>query len=382
MQKKLIALAIAGLGFTGAAFAQTNVTLYGVVDASVDITDSGDASGATTSSSGQRTTKISSNVSRIGFKGTEDLGDGLKAIFQLETAFNADGTVFANNNSRNTFVGLEADSWGRVLLGQYDTPYKTSTRSWDLFIDHLADNRNLMGRSRASGIAFDGRPANTVRYDSIDFSGFKFAAAYVAGAEAATVSGSSKGSAWSLSGLYTINTEWNLIAAYEKHDFGTGGTGSLAAVGPVLKDQSEKAWKLGTSYKSGPWRANLVYEKVTDDFSAAAAHGDHKAWTLAGGYTVGSNEFKAAYTKADEYEGTSSTGAKQWALGVDHIMSKRTKLYAEYVKLSNDSGAAFGLGAGAGGNATGTTAANLAATGAPITAGDPSAWQFGIKHSF
>ena len=102
MQKKLIALAIAGLGFTGAAFAQTNVTLYGVVDASVDITDSGDASGATTSSSGQRTTKISSNVSRIGFKGTEDLGDGLKAIFQLETAFNADGTVFANNNSRNT----------------------------------------------------------------------------------------------------------------------------------------------------------------------------------------------------------------------------------------------------------------------------------------
>jgi predicted porin len=393
MQKKLIALAIAGLGLAASgAFAQSNVTIYGIMDASIDFTDVGDSSGTATSKSGQRTTKISSNASRIGFKGTEDMGDGMKAVFQIETAINADGTGESAGAAgttwagRNTFVGLEG-GFGRVIAGRYDTPYKTSTRGWDLFADHLGDTRNLMGRSRASGIAFDGRPANTVRYDSPDWNGFKFAGAYIAGAEGATTSGTTKGSAWSLSASYAVNSDWSLIAAYERHKFGTAGTGGVAASGAVvgtdiLADQTEKAGKLGVGYKADALRASLTYEKVSDDFNAASKHGDHKAWNLAGGYTVGSNEFKLAYTKVNDLEGVSDSGAKQWAIGVDHNMSKRTKLYAEYVKLSNDNKAAYGL-TGAGANVTGGTAANV--TGAPagsVVAGDPSAWQFGVKHAF
>jgi len=376
VQKKLIALAIAGLA-SSATFAQSNVTIYGIVDASIDVTDNGDT---TAGVSGTRTSKISSNASRIGFKGTEDLGDGLKAIYQIETAIDADGTGGDTvNASRNTFVGLAGDSWGQVLLGRYDTPYKTATRGWDLFGDHLADNRNIMGQALVS---FDGRPANTVRYDSPNWSGFKLAAAYVAGAEAKTLNSQTKGSAWSVNGSYAFTGAWTGVLAYEKHEFGSAGTGSFAApagsvggiAAVVAADDSEKAWKLGVGYKEGPIRASFVYEKT--DFDLAAGASDRKAWTLSGGYTFGSNEIKLAYIKADELGGTSSTGAKQWAIGLDHILSKRTKLYAEYVKLDNDSAVGYAL-TGAGGNTTGGVAVGASRLGAA-----PSAWQFGVKHSF
>jgi predicted porin len=368
MQKKLIALAIAGLAST-AAFAQSNVTIYGVVDASVDVTNAGDSS---TLGQGVHTTKISSNQSRIGFKGTEDLGDGLKAVFQLETAFNTDGTPQTTSNtngnylnSRNTFVGLASDNWGRVILGRYDTPYKTSTRAWDLFGDHLGDNRNLMGGANGSStIAFDNRASNTVRYDSPNWSGFNLAVAYVDNAEGVVVS-APKSTEWSVSGSYDITSEWAVIAAYEKH---------FNVVAPATGPLDEKAWKVGASFKTGPFQASAIYEKTDDDFVTSLGH---KAWTVSGGYSITASDLiKLAYTKAGKLEGpfAGDTGAKQWAIGYDHTMSKRTKLYAEYVKLKNESGVGYGL-TGAGGNTTGSVTA-LAADS------DPSAFSFGVRHSF
>jgi predicted porin len=371
MQKKLIALAIAGLAST-AAFAQSNVTIYGVVDASVDVTNAGDSS---TLGEGVHTTKISSNQSRIGFKGSEDLGDGLKAVFQLETAFNTDGTTASNLNSRNTFVGLASDNWGRVILGRYDTPYKTSTRAWDLFGDHLGDNRNLMGGAAltTAGLAgvnaiipFDNRASNTVRYDSPNWGGFNLAVAYVDNAEAVAYS-APKSSEWSVSGSYAITSEWSAIAAYEKHF----NVGLPALTTPTTE---EKAWKVGASFKTGPFQASAIYEKTDDDFATSLGH---KAWTVSGGYSVTTSDLiKLAYTKAGKLEGpfVGDTGAKQWAVGYDHTMSKRTKLYAEYVKLKNESGVGYGL-TGAGLNTTGGSTVVSADS-------DPSAFSFGVRHAF
>ena len=370
MQKKLIALAIAGLGLTAsAAFAQSNVTIYGLMDASVDVTKNGDSSGA----EGIRTTKISSNASRIGFKGSEDLGDGLKAVFQIESGISADNDATGAWNNRNTYVGL-AGGWGSVKLGNIDTPYKTSTRGFDLFADHLADNRNLMGRG---AVAFDQRASSTVRFDSADYNGFSFAAAHVAGAENATTSGQKKGNAWSLSGTYT-NGPWTGTLAHERHNIGDPFTGTLGGGGaPILAnvDKQEHASKLGVGYKADAFRVGFAYEHTNDDFDFPFAHRAHNAWTLGGGYTFGNNEAKLAYTKAGTISGTSDTGAKQWAIGVDHILSKRTLVYAEYVKLSNDDAAAYGLS----GSGFFTTSGSVAANGAGAS---PSALQFGVKHAF
>jgi predicted porin len=407
MQKKLIALAIAGAFVAPAAFAESgNVTIYGIMDASYDITDNGNS----TTAQGEKTNKVSSNSSRLGFKGSEDLGNGLSAVWQLETGINVDGTTASNLNSRNTFVGLSGKTWGTVILGKHDTPYKISTRSLDMFGDGLADNRNIMGggatssfgANKVAGVngtgsaatlngaatSFDGRQSDVVAYISPTMNGFTGAIAYVAGAEGAATSGDKKGNAWSAMANYS-NGPWYGALAYERHNLGTAGTGSLGASvytdknGTVanIADQSEKAWKLGVGYKANNFRVGFAYEKTSDDFGSATgnplgcASSDclgHNAWNLGGGYTFGANEVKVQYTKAGDMGNTSNSGAKQWAVGLDHNFSKRTKLYAQYVKLNNDVNAQYGLnGAGTSGlvNAKGVDA-------------DPSAWSFGMRHSF
>lgn len=365
MQKKLIAVAVAGLGLSGAALAQSNVTVYGIMNLSYGMADNGD----TATTQGIRVSKVSSHSSRLGFKGTEDLGNGLKAIFQIESSINGDNSAAGTLNGRNTFVGLQGD-WGTVQMGAFDSPYKTSTRGLDVFGDQWGDNRNLMGgiAAKSSTIAFDGRPANVVAYMSPTLNGFNVNAAYIAGAEAATLNTQDKGSAYSLSATYS-NGPWYAALAYERHNMGTPATGTIVGVA-AQTDRNEHATKLGIGYKTSDFRLGLAYETTNDDFNAATTRA-HKAWSLAGGYTFGLNEIKAAYTKANDLDGTSNTGAKQWAVGLDHKLSKRTTAYVDYVKLTNESAASYGI---TGGGSTNSTAVGAGA--------DPSVFSLGIKHTF
>ncbi len=397
MNKKLLAFAVAAAFVAPlAAHADSgNVTIYGIMDASYDITDNGTGS-AVGAAGGIRTSKVSSNSSRLGFKGSEDLGNGLSGVWQIETGINADGTAAANLNSRNTFVGLSSKAAGTVILGRHDTPYKLATRSLDYFGDGLADNRNIMGGGSSTNLStavlngaaasFDGRQSDVVAYISPTFSGFHAAVAYVAGAEAATASGQKKGDAWSATGVYA-NGPLFASLAYERHNIGTAGTGTL---GPVIAaggavnaaDRNEHAWKLGLGYTVDALSIGFAYEHTADDLGDSIAGGakisgnsnlmGHNAWTLGGKYALGSNDLKLAYTKAGKQGSTNDTGANQLAVGVDHNMSKRTKVYVQYVKLNNDNAAMYGLN---GAGATGGVSAN--GVGA-----DPSAWSLGMRHSF
>ncbi|HJV92740.1 MAG TPA: porin [Azonexus sp.] len=133
MQKKIIALAIAGLAST-AAFAQSNVTVYGVVDAAYVYTG---VNGGTTLNAGESHGKDTSLIqsgqlagSRIGFKGTEDLGNGLKAVFVLEYALDIDGNFGVGSsasglNARQQFVGLSGKLGDLTLGRQYAPGYYT-----------------------------------------------------------------------------------------------------------------------------------------------------------------------------------------------------------------------------------------------------------------
>jgi predicted porin len=132
--KKILAVAIA-TAFAAPAFAATsNVDVYGKLHMSVnwyndqpsDINDIG----------------ISSNASRFGLKGSEDLGRGLKGIWQIESGVNLDEQTGTLAN-RNSFVGLSG-GWGTALLGNHDTPLKLVGRKVDLFGDTIADSRNVM----------------------------------------------------------------------------------------------------------------------------------------------------------------------------------------------------------------------------------------------
>ncbi|MHB0985639.1 MAG: porin [Sulfuricella sp.] len=388
MNKKLLALAVAAALAPAAAMADSgNVVIYGVMDASVDIGNNGNGTavaGVAPTLNGTRTTKISSNNSSLGFKGNEDLGNGTSAVWQVESTIGVDGTPY-NLSTRNTFVGLSNKTMGALTLGRQDSPYKVSTRRLDFFTDGLADNRNLMGggttgvgtvaTSAGSVTTFDNRWADSVVYNSPNMSGFKAAVAYAAVAEEATLGSQTKGRAWSLAGMYD-NGPLTAALAYERHSYGNTnatnlapGTNHVPFGAGAYAGQSEKAWKLGVGYSFGDLMVNGVYEKTSDDFVTSLGH---KAYTLGAKYKIGSNDLKLAYTKADDLAGTANSSAKQWALGVDHHMSKRTKVYAQYVKLSNDTAAKYGL---TGANASG----NVFAAGYDA---DPSAWQFGMRHSF
>lgn len=371
MKKNLLALAVAGAFVAPVAMADTgNVTVYGTADVSYDQVKNGDT---TAGVSGVTNNKISSNVSHLGFKGSEDLGSGLKAIWQIESLIaldNAGGTF----GTRNSFAGLAGDSWGSLTLGRNDTPYKTSTRGYDVFMDHIADNRTLMGGgSVGSYTSFDNRFGDTVRYNSPDLSGFKIAASYTASSETNTTSNANiKGRAESLSGNYATGP-FSAALAYEKHTFGQFAENVAAA---AAGRTDEKAWKLGGGYKVDQFGVNAVYEKTTDSLGSGAGGRGHKSYYLAGVFNATANDaIKLAYTKAkDLQDGTATnTGAKQWAIGVDHSLSKRTTVYAMYTKLDNDSAATYALSSA--GVATGTVAN-------PGAGADPSAFSLGLKHTF
>src|SRR5258708_15560610 len=164
MNKKLIAVAVAGACAARAAMAQTAnlVTLYGIVYATFESVEAN--GGPSTATPIVRRNRVSDQASRVGVRGTEDLGGGLKAFFQLEAALKLDqnDTTFA---ARNSAVGLQG-GWGSVLLGRWDTPFKIATTA----IDPLGDV-TLGGFSAAmngSGLrnefqSFDRRDQNVIQ---------------------------------------------------------------------------------------------------------------------------------------------------------------------------------------------------------------------------
>ena len=359
MKKSLIALAIASAVSAPAFAATSNVDIYGVLNVGVFRVDS-DQVGKDTS------TSIVSNASRIGFKGTEDLGGGLAAVWQIESGFNAD-TQTGTLASRNTFVGLKG-GFGTVLLGNMDTPMKTLGRSVDNFGDTMADSRNLLGATYTTGAtAFDLRTKNTIAYVTPDFSGLSAVVGYVAdhaivagGTDCAAGLDCNQNDAWSAAVNYN-NGPLLLGAGYEKHNVVVGAPNTI---------DSRKIWRVVGGYSFGNAKLGATYEKGSADTALAAA--DRKAWGVFGNYAMGAVTLKANYLKVDEANNVAGSGAKQYTVGADYALSKRTTAYALYAKVKNDTAAAFGLGAGAGDSNTAVGVAGV----------DPSVFGIGLKHAF
>jgi len=359
MQKKMIVLAIAAAMAAPAAFADTsNVTLYGKADLSYDFISTGNnALGV----AGVNKGNVSSNVSKFGIKGSEDLGDGLSAVWQIEQQVNMDnsGGTFG---TRNTFLGLKSNDMGTVLMGRHDTPYKISTRALDIFGDSIADNRSLLGgvSGRTAAASFDGRQPDVIAYISPALSGFTGAIAYVNLNEAAVTAAAPKANALSLAGMYSAAPFYASLA-YEEHILNT-----------VVVGGKEKATKLGLGYKMDAFKVNFAYEKTSDNLTlgTGANRFGHSAYYLAGQYNFTSiDAVKLAYGKSNQIGALASSSANQFSLGYDHNLSKRTKLYAIYSRISNQTGAANSFSQ--------TTAISANGVGA-----SPSVLSLGMSHTF
>jgi predicted porin len=359
MKKSLIALAVAGAVSAPAFAATSNVDVYGIMNVSVNRVDSG-------TTGKDKSFSVSSHASRLGFKGSEDLGGGLSAIWQIESSINAEEGS-GNLGGRNTFVGLKG-GFGTVLLGQHDTPMKLLGRKVDNFGDLYADSRNLLGADAASGKSnFDLRTKNTIAYMSPSFSGFSVAAAYVADHQGglATPTACASGLDCNKNDAYSITAGYDngplmLGLGYEKQNISTGATTT----------NSRKLFRVVGGYSFGDFKLGALYENGSADSALATA--DRNAWGLFGNYAIGAVTLKANFLKVGDYKNSNNTSAKQYTVGADYSLSKRTTAYAYYAKLKNDTNAAFDLGVG--GGVTDTTLT--------VAGNDPSVFGLGMKHSF
>lgn len=377
MQKNMIALAIAA-AMAAPAAAMAEVTAYGQVNMAYERVDTGSATTGAGETRAVRN-KVSSNVSRLGFKGSEDLGSGLTGVFQMEGEVKADdgaSTLF----TRNTFMGV-AGGFGTVVLGNHDTMYKMSTRGMDVFADTIADNRSLMG---LVGINLDLRASDVLAYVSPNFRGFNFALAMVGTGDNSLDTKVFPAVNTAVQGLTTVNSTLNSVGATTlsaqygmdswKVVFGYIAANMENSAGVAKFDVT--GTKVGGSYSMDMFSVNAVYEMAALDADGTKV--EQNNIYASGAVKVGdAGKVKLAYTMAGaiSVDGTElkKTGASQMSVGYDHAMTKNTTLFALYSMIGNDTNARYGFTSG---GSTGDTGAAGAADD------DMSAIAVGLRHSF
>ena len=360
MNKKLVAVAIAGLLAAPLAQAQTaNVTLYGRVNMDLEVVngkklDTGpqvgtcQPSGATVSTC--RTTnsnqyRVSSNSSRFGLRGTESLGGGLDAIFQLENGSigwdNAGGGVIGG---RDTFVGLRG-SWGTMKVGFYSLPYDNMTTIWG---DSPFLNTGIMasaaiwaqGGSGQSSGGFDNRVGNTVRWDSPVMSGFQGQISYSIGGQAGGVGEGPPTSPQTNSSV----SSGILLYNNGPIQFGAGFQYNNAVRARALNDI---AYSFAASYQFPKVKVSAIYERLDYDFTTSTTltrnmYGVDVNWAMGPGklyilWAYGANGGGSAPkgSKVGNLVQGDDSSVNQWQVSYTYPLSKRTSVYTGYTQIVN-----------------------------------------------
>lgn len=326
MEKKLIALAVAGLAST-AAFAQSNVTIYGMADYYLGHSSGNGKSLNTIGDGGYSPT-------RVGFKGSEDLGEGLKAVFLLEYWANnaADGNT-GLAGSRQQYVGLSS-KYGTLTAGYQYNPggdvYGANAPSSVVGVYSSNQIQTAIGNNGGNlrSLAGPSRWANSVKYVSPTWGGFNFSAAYSAG---------------EVAGDSAANSKWGANARYANGPLGVDVAYVLQKdkVGTAEKYDINE-WYVGGRYDFGVVKAFATYQTLRNDANNTAAY-DHDAWTVGVKIPVSNHAVNVEYAQIS-YDPSNSVAnqnndgsSKSFSIGYEHNLSKRTMLYTAVAHTKNDS---------------------------------------------
>lgn len=353
MKKSLLALAaLASLGSVSAAHAQSNVTIYGLIDATISTVNHAD-------SNGDRLTGIPVawfSGNRIGFRGAEDLGAGMKAIFKLEAEFvvgtgemDTPGVLF----NRDAWVGLQDQTFGQVTLGRQNTLARDFSQVYgDAYGSKLGleeggytNNNNFKQLIFYSGSATGTRYDNGLVWKKVFSNGVVAGLGYQFG---------------NVAGQFAHNTTKSAAIGYNGSNFVVSGFINQADVGNGIDSSLEKhkSYSIGGSYMFDLVRLNAGYFHYTADQGALGQRKDN-AYTVSAKFTPqGSFDYEIGYQimKADnaaynaagtstlnayaDASGSTATGSgnKKTLYGSSfYHLSKRTELYvaADYMKLSD-----------------------------------------------
>ncbi|WP_287881212.1 porin [Aquitalea sp.] len=350
MKIKLLTLAIAAAPLF--AHADDGITLYGKVAGSLSSVRS------YTSSGSLKNVQVNDNTSRIGFKGSENLGNGLTAIWQVENRIHVDGSGTDTFASRDSFIGLQSE-YGKLRLGRL-SDYA------NLDMEYIDPGSYSGVGGQLYSTRLDGRINNAVRYDSPNLAGFSFTTTWGADEKRANDS----------NGQPTNNQVFNLGLSYEqagyfaKFSYETKGdakqVNSSAQTGAV-----KNWWRVEAGYISDPIYLALGFQTVNgylgvssgsfvdspgvvynvnvlnarlaasgQSLSAAASGQDVKTReaVLTFGYNVGAWLPYVSLTKGYDVDIGGSridkTGYTQYVLGTIYNLSKQTKAYASYGRVN------------------------------------------------
>ncbi len=377
----LLAATLAGLSATALA----DVTLYGAIDETLE---SVSARGAANSSKNiGQTTRINSNSSLIGFKGSEDLGNGLKAIWQVESGIAID-TGGGNFATRDSFVGLTSPSAGTLQLGLLTSSARAMGGIFDInkASTGIGMSAALLGKlgnfaitdpalkTQATGTIglFDSRLRNSVQYVTPSFAGFSASALY----------GSGENGSGPRAYNANIGVKYEDSALYAGLSYTRSTTGaddsSATSVSAFRKLSDLRAAAI---YRfSANTRIGLIYDRTEGDLTQAASlvYGTRElkqsVWYVNGALGVGNHgRVIAQYGQSGKLSGGNSSladsgKAQHYALGYEYDLSKRTLLKAMYSEIRNNRAANYDFGIGAVGNV---------AAGA-----DPKGFAVGLRHTF
>jgi predicted porin len=386
MQKKIVALAVAGL--STAAFAQTNVTIYGVVDVSgqgYSLSQSKAPSKANGGAQGN-VFSMQSNASLLGFKGTEDLGNGLKGLFQIETELNmTGGSALAVNNGaftsnlRDSFVGLNS-KYGTIQGGYISTPYRAALATFDVLPGGAGSGTilTMMGSMRFGSQALGVPSTNALAYSSVTRAtaiayamptlyGFDASVAYTGSnnngtnnstAIGTTCAGDSNVSACSISpqSAFGFNLGWtgygvNIKGAFQQANYNPIATVGTANIAQNLGDYT--SYLVGAMYTGLPGlKLSAVYGRNTlgtnglSLVSDGAAKISNNQLYAGASYRMGNWEPRVSATWNGDVAGStvSQMGSRQWVANVGYYLSKRTQVYGLVSNLNDSANANYAQG--------------------------------------
>lgn len=354
MQKKLIALALAGLA-AAPAFAQSNVTVYGRVDYGYMSRGGDDGAVTTNGRKGEMASGMQAG-SRIGFRGEEALGNGLKAIFEVESGITNDAPGTAAGQSglfttnRHSYVGLSHAKFGTVVGGRLDGVRYGVFNKYDPFAG------GGMGNFTQMTTQVD-RADNAVAYISPKWNGFGLV---VAGGT--SIFGQEFGTGSTVTGVN--GTKANLGDSRLYTIMGTYDNGPLSVSldyetideRHIANDSRLYVVTAGASYDFKVVKIAALYDIIKGDENSAIGTGtreyDRRNWFVAASVPYGNFLFKANYGRVQNKE-FSNSDASKFGLGVNYYLSKRTNVYVDYGRINNDSAATFQLSPAANSNGGG-----------------------------
>lgn len=335
-----------GLMAATGVMAQSSVTLYGVVSNGVDYAKAGSNSNTRMISGGRQ-------GSRFGFRGSEDLGGGLKVDFRLESGLNTDVGTLGQGGlmfGREASLALVSKTWGALEVGRLPTPYYEQQRRVDAFNNNMGGGFPTISRNTATGqrqlnsLYLQSRNDNAFKYVSPNWGGLNFE--FLANlTEQSTTVGKAR------VGVIGYNSgPLDLVLTGGRQSAAVGGQGDIEAV-TVGGSYDFKAAKLFMGYsKSTNTCTNCTGVLQRAQGVTGSNKGEFRLINV--GVTVPMGAFTLLgqiYRVQDRSEYTVNPGSRDanWlSVGGEYALSKRTTLWASYATVSNKNGSGYVLGNG------------------------------------